>query len=102
MGYDLVERVSRDSKSLFSLSVIGMVTPRSLRCGQVLVKGKRAKVLSRVSMDMIVVDVTGIACRFGDVATLIGRDSRDKLPLKNLLLPPAPLITKSLPASTLL
>ena len=37
-------------------------------------KPKRAKVLSRVSMDMIVVDVT-IACRFGDVATLIG-DSR--------------------------
>ncbi len=80
VGYDLVERVSRDSKIAILPVGYWHGYPRALSgIGQVLVKGKRAKVLGRVSMDMIVVDVTGIACRFGDVATLIGRDSRDEI-----------------------
>ena len=43
----------------------------------VLVRGKRAKLLGRVSMDMIVVDVTSIrGVQTGDVATLLGRDGK--------------------------
>jgi alanine racemase len=42
--------------------------------GVVLVAGRRAPVLGRVTMDMTRVDVTDIPCRVGDVATLIGAD----------------------------
>ncbi|MDQ6612504.1 MAG: alanine racemase [Gemmatimonadota bacterium] len=40
--------------------------------GQVLVSGTRCNVVGIVTMDMIMVDVTGVACAVGDVATLIG------------------------------
>ena len=42
--------------------------------GVALIHGARAPVLGRVTMDMTMVDVTGIPCRTGDIATLIGRD----------------------------
>ena len=50
--------------------------PRALgNRGAALVRGARAPIVGRVSMDLTVVDVTQIAdARVGDVATLIGRD----------------------------
>ena len=50
--------------------------PRALgNIGSALVKGKRAPIVGRVSMDMTVVDLTGIEdVHAGDVATLIGKD----------------------------
>ena len=50
--------------------------PRALgNAGTVLVRGARAPIRGRVSMDSIVVDVTGIAgAAPGDVATIIGAD----------------------------
>ncbi|MFH1879203.1 MAG: alanine racemase C-terminal domain-containing protein, partial [Bacillota bacterium] len=42
--------------------------------GQVLVSGKRARIVGRVCMDQIMVDVSHIAdAKTGDVAVLIGR-----------------------------
>ena len=48
--------------------------PRALSgIGQVLVKGKYAKVLGRICMDIIMVDVTEIAdVKVGDEVTIIG------------------------------
>ena len=40
--------------------------------GAALVAGQRAPVVGVVTMDMTMIDVTGIACELGDVATLIG------------------------------
>ena len=74
-GYDLVERVSRPTK--IAVLPIGYWhgLPRALSSiGEVLVSGRRARILGRVSMDLTVVDVTGIKCQVGDQATLIGRD----------------------------
>ena len=42
--------------------------------GTVLVRGRRARVVGSVTMDMTMVDVTGIPCQTGDVATLMGSD----------------------------
>jgi alanine racemase len=42
--------------------------------GTVLVRGRPAPVAGNVTMDMTMVDVTGIPCELGDVATLIGAD----------------------------
>jgi alanine racemase len=48
--------------------------------GQVLVNGRRAAVLGRVSMDQIVVDVTGAgAVGAGDLATVLGRQGEDEI-----------------------
>src|SRR5262245_8364180 len=47
--------------------------------GTVLLRGKRAPIAGVVTMDMIMVDVTDVACEIGDVATLIGRDGDDAI-----------------------
>jgi alanine racemase len=55
--------------------------PRSLgNVGHALVRGRRARVIGRISMDMTVVDVTGIPeVMIGDVATLIGSDGEEEI-----------------------
>ncbi|MEW5902548.1 MAG: alanine racemase C-terminal domain-containing protein, partial [Acidobacteriota bacterium] len=81
IGYDLTEILKKDS--VVGICPIGYWHgyPRSLSgVGEVLVRGLRAKVLGTVSMDMIVVDLTGIpAARAGDVATVIGRSGSDEV-----------------------
>jgi len=75
VGYDLVERASRDTKMAVIPIGYWHGYPRSLSSiGEVIVNGRRSKVLGRVSMDLLTVDVGGIRCKVGDAATLIGRD----------------------------
>lgn len=79
VGYDLTERVSRKTK--IAVLPIGYWHgyDRGLSgTGEVLIRGKRAKVLGRVSMDMTVVDVTGIlGVKVGNTAVLIGKQGKD-------------------------
>lgn len=81
VGYDCTEKVKRDS-------VVGVVPigywhgyPRlASRKAFVSIKGQRAKVLGNVSMDMIVVDLTGIKnVKQEDVVTLIGKDGKNEI-----------------------
>jgi alanine racemase len=81
IGYDLTERLSRPS-------VVGVCPvgywhgyPRSLSGrGEVLVCGRRARVLGTVTMDMIVVDLTDVPdAAVGDPVTLIGKDGTDEV-----------------------
>ncbi len=73
VGYDLVERAIRDSRAAILPVGYWHGFPRSLSgVGEVLIGSKRCRVLGRVSMDMIAVDVGGTICKFGDMATLIG------------------------------
>ncbi|MDO8443344.1 MAG: alanine racemase [bacterium] len=77
IGYDLVERAAKDSK--IAVLPIGYWHgfPRALSSiGHVLISGKLARVLGRVSMDLVVVDVAGIKCRVGDEAVIIGRQGK--------------------------
>ncbi len=50
----------------------------------VLVNGRRAPVAGVVTMDMTMVDVTGIDCKVGDAATLIGADGDDQITVNEL------------------
>jgi alanine racemase len=81
IGYDLTERLKRDS--IVGVCPVGYWHgfPRSLsRLAEVLIRGQRAKVLGTVSMDMIVVDLTDIrGARVGDVVTVIGRDGKEEI-----------------------
>ncbi|OGR90913.1 MAG: alanine racemase [Elusimicrobia bacterium RIFCSPLOWO2_01_FULL_59_12] len=60
--------------------------PRSLsNQGEVLLKGRRARVIGRVTMDMMMVDATGIpSCRIGDEAVLIGAQGGERLTVEEV------------------
>jgi alanine racemase len=81
IGYDLTETLRR--RSQIGICPIGYWHgfPRSLsRVGEVLVRGRRAKVLGTVSMDMIIIDLCRVdGARVGDLVTVIGRDGRDEI-----------------------
>jgi alanine racemase len=47
--------------------------------GMALLRGRRVPIAGIVTMDMTMVDVTGVPCEIGDVVTLIGRDGADEL-----------------------
>jgi alanine racemase len=55
--------------------------PRALgNRGCVLIRGNRVRIIGRISMDMIVVDVTGLeTVSPGDEVTLIGRDGDEEI-----------------------
>ncbi|MSU56356.1 MAG: alanine racemase [Candidatus Taylorbacteria bacterium] len=76
IGYDLTETLSKDS--MVAVVPIGYWHgyPRALSAiGQVLVRGQHAKVLGRVSMDMISIAIDGsIGAKAGDEVTILGTD----------------------------
>jgi alanine racemase len=51
---------------------------------QVLLGGRRAPVVGVVTMDMTMVDVTGISCEIGDAATLLGVDGAERITVNEL------------------
>ena len=73
IGYDLSERVSRPTKVAVLPVGYWHGIPRSLSGkGYALISGKLAKILGRVSMDLVSLDATGIPCRTGESALLLG------------------------------
>jgi alanine racemase len=52
--------------------------------GVVLINGVRCPVVGRVTMDMIMVDVTAVDCGLGQVATLLGNDGQDSLTVETV------------------
>ncbi|MFA5927476.1 MAG: alanine racemase [Patescibacteria group bacterium] len=81
IGYGLTETLTRNSK--IAVLPIGYWHgyPRSLSSkGQILVRGKRCKVLGRIAMDMTVIDITDVpTAKVGDIATIIGKDGDDEI-----------------------
>lgn len=52
--------------------------------GSAIVNGHCAPIAGLVTMDMTMVDVTGVACEIGDVATLVGADGGQRLDLPDV------------------
>ena len=46
---------------------------------EAIVNGKRAKVVGRVCMDQLMLDVTGIDVKAGNIATMFGKDGEEKI-----------------------
>lgn len=85
VGYDLTERIERPTKAAIIPVGYWHGFPRSLSgVGEVLIRGKRARVLGRVSMDLLIVDATKTGAKIGDVATLIGKSGRDDILATNI------------------
>ena len=78
VGYDLTERVHRKTKiAVLPIGYWHGYDRGFSSCGDVLIRGRRAKVLGRVSMDMTVVDVTDVArAKTGDEIVLIGSSGK--------------------------
>lgn len=76
IGYDLTETLQKDST--IAIIPIGYWHgyPRALSSiGRVIIKGKECKIIGRVSMDMLIVDVTGVTnLNVGDEAVMLGRN----------------------------
>ena len=81
VGYDGTAIVKRDT----TLAVLPVGYwhgyPRALsNIGYVLVNGKRAKILGRVCMDIIMIDVTDVGkIKVGDEVVLIGRSGKEEI-----------------------
>ncbi len=81
IGYDFTEKLRKQSE--ITILPIGYWHgfPRALSSiGRVLIKGKSAKILGRVSMDMVAVDVSNVKnAKIGDEAVLIGRSGQNEI-----------------------
>jgi len=81
VGYGLSETVSQDSRvAVLPVGYFDGYDRALSRIGEVLIRGTRAKVLGRVCMNMVMVDVTRIpAAVAGDEAVLIGEQAQDEI-----------------------
>lgn len=81
IGYDFIEKLAAPGQ--IAICPIGYWHgfPRALSSiGHVLVNGEKAKVLGRVSMDMIILDVSKVKnVKASDVVTIIGRDGEQEI-----------------------
>ena len=79
--------VTKDTTRIATLSV-GYADgyPRTLSSkGSVLIKGKRAPIVGRVCMDIMMVDIADIPdVEIGDVVTLIGKDGTDEITIEEV------------------
>ena len=86
IGYDLTETLQKESR--IAICPIGYWHgyPRTLSSiGFVLVGGKRARILGRVSMDMISINITDIKnVKVGDEVVLIGKQKKEKITINEL------------------
>lgn len=81
VGYDLTEEVKEDTKAAIIPIGYWHGFPRSLsNYGEVLINGKRVRVLGRVSMDLIVVAIPKhVTVKVGDKVTFIGEDGKERI-----------------------
>ncbi len=81
VGYDLTEEVTRKSKiAILPIGYWHGFSRKLSSTGKVIIKGKKAKVLGRVCMDMIVVDITDIKeVNVGDKVTIIGKEKEAEI-----------------------
>jgi alanine racemase len=86
IGYDFTEKIMRDSKVAVLPIGYWHGYPRVLSgIGQVLIKGKYAKVLGRICMDIIMVDITEIkGAKVGDEVTIIGSSGKEKVSIGDI------------------
>ncbi len=86
VGYGLTERVSRDSKiAILPIGYYDGYDRKLSSIGNVLIRGKRCKVLGRVCMNMIIVDVTDLQkVELEDEVVLLGRQGKEEISAEDL------------------
>jgi len=81
IGYDGVEKMWRNGRlAIVPIGYWHGFDRELSSVGHVLIKGQRARVVGRVSMDMIIIDVTDIDdAQVGQTVTLLGRDGEQEI-----------------------
>jgi alanine racemase len=81
ISYGCTHILARDSKlAILPIGYFDGISRVSSNCGFVLVGGKKVPQIGRVTMNMIVLDVTDVASvKAGDVATIIGRNGKQEI-----------------------
>lgn len=81
IGYDFTEKLLPGSRAAICPIGYWHGYPRALSSvGKMIVRGKTAKALGRISMDMVIVDVSDIpGVKVGDEVTIIGRDGKTEI-----------------------
>lgn len=80
VGYGRTFRAPRDMETaVLSIGYGDGLIRAMAQDGFVLIGGKKAKIIGRMCMDQMMVDVTGIPCVPGDEATIIGRDGTEEI-----------------------
>lgn len=88
IGYDLTEKVLKSSKlAIVPVGYWHGFDRGFSNHGEVLVRGKRCKVLGRVSMDMIVVDISGVPnVKINDDVIILGSSEKEKITAEEMAL----------------
>lgn len=86
VGYNATFRAERPTRiALLPIGYADGVSRRLSNAGQVLIRGERAPVAGRVSMDQIMIDVSHIpAAAIGDEAVLIGAQQAQQITAEDL------------------
>ncbi len=86
IGYGLTEKVSCDSKiAILPVGYWDGYDRKLSNIGSVLIKGKKARILGRVCMNMIIVDIGHIKdVRLEDEVVLLGKQKREKITAEEL------------------
>jgi alanine racemase len=86
IGYGLSERASRDLKiAILPIGYYDGYDRKIGSIGNVLIRGKRCKVLGRICMDMIIVDVTDLEkVELEDEVVLLGKQGREEITAEDL------------------
>jgi len=86
IGYDFTEVINQNSKVAVLPIGYWHGYPRALSgTGTVLINGEKAKILGRICMDIMMVDVTNIKnVKVGDEATLIGFDNISEITVDHI------------------
>jgi alanine racemase len=85
VSYDATHRVERDTR--IATLPVGYADGYRRSLGNrahALVAGRRAPVVGVVTMDMTMLDVTGLDAKIGDIATLLGRDGAERIDVIDL------------------
>lgn len=87
IGYDLTEKTLRTSKlAVMPIGYWHGFDRGFSNCGEILIKGKRCKILGRVNMDMIMVDVSDANAKIGDEAVILGNSKKEKISAQDMAL----------------
>jgi alanine racemase len=86
VGYDGTEMMSKDTKIAVIPVGYWHGFPRALSgIGRVLVGDTKCKILGRVCMDIIMLDISGVKnAKVGDVVTIIGKDGKEEITADNI------------------
>jgi alanine racemase len=87
IGYDFTETVAKNSQIAILPVGYWHGYPRILSSiGRVLINGCFAKVLGRVCMDILIVDITNIKkVKVGDEVTIIGHDGKNEIKVEDIV-----------------